>query len=74
MYVGVVAVLGGEALLYASRPLLVWAGIFLAATHLFVVLYEEPHLARTFGDSYARYRRAVRPGDVVEIEAVAVVP
>jgi protein-S-isoprenylcysteine O-methyltransferase Ste14 len=28
-------------------------------THLFVLLYEEPHLRRTFGQSYEDYLRAV---------------
>jgi protein-S-isoprenylcysteine O-methyltransferase Ste14 len=60
MYVGVLAVLLGEALFFASVAVLVWAAIFFAVVHLFVVLYEEPSLERRFGDSYARYRRAVR--------------
>jgi protein-S-isoprenylcysteine O-methyltransferase Ste14 len=60
MYVGVVTVLLGEAALFRSRALLVYAGLFWAATHLFIVLYEEQTLAARFGDSYARYRSAVR--------------
>jgi protein-S-isoprenylcysteine O-methyltransferase Ste14 len=28
--------------------------------HIFVVLYEEPTLERTFGAQYADYRNAVR--------------
>jgi protein-S-isoprenylcysteine O-methyltransferase Ste14 len=27
--------------------------------HLFVLLYEEPHLQKIFGDSYDNYRRQV---------------
>ena len=60
MYVGVLAALLGEALLFASGAVLLWAATFLVVGHLFVVLYEEPNLQHRFGDSYARYRRAVR--------------
>ncbi len=60
MYVGVLLILLGEAVLFASRALLVYAALFAAIVHLFVVLYEEPALSAQFGNSYARYRRAVR--------------
>lgn len=59
MYVGVVTALLGEAALFRSRALLVFTFFFWAVSHLFVVLYEEPHLADRFGESYSRYRRAV---------------
>jgi protein-S-isoprenylcysteine O-methyltransferase Ste14 len=60
MYVGMLLILLGEALFFESRRLLVWAAVWWLAVHLFVLVYEEPTLARSFGDSYARYRRAVR--------------
>ena len=33
---------------------------FLVLFHVFVLLYEEPALRTRFGESYARYTRAVR--------------
>lgn len=59
MYLGVITVLLGEALLFASSGLLCTALGFFLCTHCFVVLYEEPSLSRRFGDSYHRYRRQV---------------
>src|SRR5436309_5175980 len=49
MYIGAAIALAGAALFYGSLPILIYAGLFLLATHLFVVLYEEPTLRRTFG-------------------------
>lgn len=59
MYVGVILVLFGEALLFKSTALLVYAGSVLFGFHLMVVLYEEPTLREKFGESCGRYRRAV---------------
>jgi protein-S-isoprenylcysteine O-methyltransferase Ste14 len=59
MHVGVILVLFGEALLFKSTALLVYAGSVLLGFHLMVVLYEEPTLGKQFGESYGRYRRAV---------------
>lgn len=60
MYVGVLTALTGEALLFSSRGLLVeWALVWLFY-HLFVLLYEEPRLARTYPAEYAIYRAHVR--------------
>ena len=50
----------GAALFYRSLPLLTYALVFLLVTHLFVILYEEPTLRRTFGQEYEAYRRRVR--------------
>ena len=59
MYVGAVLVLLGLAALFQSRALLVYAFIVWLAFHLFVVLYEEPHLEKIFGATYQEYRKAV---------------
>lgn len=59
MYVGVVSILLGEALLFGSIPLLVYAAVFFLCAHFFVLLYEEPVLRRQFGESYDNYRRTV---------------
>jgi protein-S-isoprenylcysteine O-methyltransferase Ste14 len=61
MYVSVVTVLAGEALLFERGVYFAWAAIVAALFHAFVVFYEEPTLHRKFGDSYDAYRRQV-PG------------
>jgi len=60
MYIGAGLALAGAALFYESWPLLGYTGIFLLATHLFVVICEEPALQRTFGQEYEAYCRRVR--------------
>jgi protein-S-isoprenylcysteine O-methyltransferase Ste14 len=61
MYVGVAAMIGGQALAFASWGTLVWMLVFLAAVGSFVTFYEEPTLTRQFGPTYQRYREEV-PG------------
>ena len=61
MYVGVTAMIGGQALLFRSPAAALWAAVFLATTAAFVTLYEQPKLQEQFGESYERYRSAV-PG------------
>ena len=60
MYIGAGFALAGAALFYQSLPLLGYTGLFFLATHLFVVLYEEPALRRSFGQEYAAYCQTVR--------------
>jgi protein-S-isoprenylcysteine O-methyltransferase Ste14 len=60
MYMGAGLALAGAALFYESAPLLVYGGIFLFVSHLFVMLYEEPTLRRTFGAEYEAYCHRVR--------------
>jgi protein-S-isoprenylcysteine O-methyltransferase Ste14 len=55
MYIGAGLALAGAALFYGSWPILGYAAFFLLATHLFVVVYEEPTLRRTFGREYEAY-------------------
>ena len=59
MYLGAGFTLSGAGLFYQSIPLLSYAGVFLFVTHLFVVLYEEPTLRRTFDGDYEAYCRRV---------------
>ncbi len=61
MYLAVAAVLVGQALVLGRLSLLLYAAAFVAVTAAFVRGYEEPTLARTYGEQYERYRRAV-PG------------
>ena len=60
MYIGAGLALLGAALFYQSWPLLIYAAVFFLATHLFVLVYEEPTLRQTFGEEYETYCRRVR--------------
>jgi len=60
MYIGAGMTLAGAALFYQSLSIFIYACLFFLITHLFVVLYEEPTLRRTFGDEYEAYFRRVR--------------
>lgn len=61
MYVAVVAVILGQALLLWRPVLLGYAVLAGLTMAVFVKVYEEPTLRREFGDSYEQYRREV-PG------------
>jgi len=58
-YVAVVALVVGQGLLYGSPRVLVYAACLWLAFHLFVLLYEEPTLRRTYGVEYDDYCRRV---------------
>jgi protein-S-isoprenylcysteine O-methyltransferase Ste14 len=60
MYIGAGMTLAGAALYYESVSLLIYAAIFLAVAHLFVIAYEERVLRRSFGSEYEAYCRRVR--------------
>jgi protein-S-isoprenylcysteine O-methyltransferase Ste14 len=60
MYLAVLGVIGGQALLLA-RPVLLGYGLAVAAAFwAFAHLYEEPTLTRQFGSDFEEYRRSVR--------------
>ena len=59
MYIGAGTALTGAALFYQSAALVAFAAGFIVVAHMFVVLFEEPTLERTFGARYADYRNAV---------------
>jgi protein-S-isoprenylcysteine O-methyltransferase Ste14 len=59
MITGVFAILLGESLLAASRPLFFWFLIFLTINMIFIPLFEEPDLLKRFGPDYDEYRRHV---------------
>jgi hypothetical protein len=54
-YLGAGVALSGASLVY--RPLLGFAAAFFLVAQLFVVLYEEPVLRRSFGAEYDSYCR-----------------
>jgi protein-S-isoprenylcysteine O-methyltransferase Ste14 len=61
MYLAVGAVILGQALAFPSLGVLVWAAVFAVAVVVFVLAYEQPTLARRYGEEYHAYCRAV-PG------------
>ncbi|MDH3445001.1 MAG: isoprenylcysteine carboxylmethyltransferase family protein [Deltaproteobacteria bacterium] len=60
MYVGVLCVIGGWAVVFRSAAIGVYMLCIATVFHLFVILYEEPHLKKVFGPSYEQYRYEVR--------------
>ena len=59
MYLGVLLIVIGQAILFGSRTLLLYAAAIWLAAHLFVLFYEEPTLQRKFGEEYREYRQRV---------------
>jgi protein-S-isoprenylcysteine O-methyltransferase Ste14 len=59
MYIAVVAVILGQALLFGGERLLSYGSLFWLACHVFVMTYEEPTLERTFGLEYEAFRANV---------------
>jgi protein-S-isoprenylcysteine O-methyltransferase Ste14 len=59
MYVGLLIAILGQALLFGSLGVLVYAIFAWLAPAAFVRLYEEPTLLRQYGAQYEAYRRAV---------------
>lgn len=59
MYLGVALAILGQAVIFRSLHLVEYAGLMLLIAHVFVLLYEEPTLARQFGESYEDDRRTV---------------
>jgi protein-S-isoprenylcysteine O-methyltransferase Ste14 len=55
MYVGILLLLFGEAWLFESRNLFVYAAVAFLIFHIWVLFYEEPILKQKFGESYQRY-------------------
>jgi protein-S-isoprenylcysteine O-methyltransferase Ste14 len=59
MYVSVVAIILGQALILGDIRLLTYAAIVWLGFHVFVLAYEEPTLARTYGPEYDAFRAHV---------------
>jgi protein-S-isoprenylcysteine O-methyltransferase Ste14 len=59
MISGVALMLVGEALLWGSWVLGMWACVFLCINHFYFVLSEEPGLESRFGESYRVYKKNV---------------
>jgi protein-S-isoprenylcysteine O-methyltransferase Ste14 len=59
MYLGLLVVIVGQAVLFSSVWLLVYAAAWWIVTASFVRWYEEPTLVREYGGEYEAYRRNV---------------
>jgi protein-S-isoprenylcysteine O-methyltransferase Ste14 len=59
MYLGVYATILASVL-YTLNPVVLLAGVFVVAVHHRIVLAEEQHLQKAFGEEYANYCRRVR--------------
>jgi protein-S-isoprenylcysteine O-methyltransferase Ste14 len=59
MYVSILAIVLGQALLLGDARLIAYGAIVWVAFHLFVLGYEEPALTAKFGAAYEEYCRHV---------------
>jgi protein-S-isoprenylcysteine O-methyltransferase Ste14 len=59
MISGVALMLTGQALLWGSWVMAIWAGGFVVINHVYFVLSEEPGLERRFGEPYRVYKANV---------------
>ncbi len=59
MYIGILAILAGEVLLYGDLPLLFFLLAMTVLFNIFILGYEERALGRQFGEAYARYCETV---------------
>lgn len=60
MYLAVIAAILGQAMIFGSLALLLYALAVWAIMATFVRWYEEPLLQNRYGEEYGRYRRGVR--------------
>ncbi len=60
IYIGALMIVLGEAWLFLSLPLVLYAVALALGFHLLVVGYEEPALRAQFGEEYERYGRRVK--------------
>jgi protein-S-isoprenylcysteine O-methyltransferase Ste14 len=59
MYVGGLALVCGQGLLFGDVRLFAYGLFVWLASHLFVIGYEEPKLKKTFGEEYLEFCRNV---------------
>jgi protein-S-isoprenylcysteine O-methyltransferase Ste14 len=60
MYLAVLAIIAGQAVLFGSWAAAVYGLIVAAAVVGFVYGYEQPTLEREYGEEYRAYKRNVR--------------
>jgi protein-S-isoprenylcysteine O-methyltransferase Ste14 len=59
VYVGVFLLIASRAVLFWSLPIVLYLALVATCVQLFIVLYEEPHLCKIFGEQYLEYCRRV---------------
>ena len=59
IYVALIAIVTGEALILGDERLLVYAGILWLFFHVWVLAIEEPSLGSSFGDEFATFKANV---------------
>jgi protein-S-isoprenylcysteine O-methyltransferase Ste14 len=59
MIMGVMSVLIGESIVFWSRSILEWTGIFFLINTIYFIIYEEPDLEQKFGEEYRKYKKNV---------------
>ena len=59
IYVGLVTIVFGEALILGDDRLVVYAAILWLFFHFWVLVIEEPTLERSFGDEFANFKANV---------------
>ena len=59
MYVAVVSLILGQALLFGNLFLLIYGAVVWACFHAFVLGYEEPRLTALYGSEYEQFRANV---------------
>ncbi len=65
MYIGIILMILGEAIMFSSFLLMLYLVILLVIFHTGVVYYEEPKLRAEFGEKYANYLISVPRWSVV---------
>jgi protein-S-isoprenylcysteine O-methyltransferase Ste14 len=55
MYVAVVSIIVGQALLFGSVHVLEYGALFWLVAHFFVLAYEEPKMRSTFAEEYKQF-------------------
>lgn len=55
MYVGVLSLVAGQGLFFGNSRVLVYTAFLWLAFHIFVTIYEEPTLRRSFGAEYGAF-------------------
>lgn len=59
MISGVLFILIGEALLFHSTNIMIWAAAFFLINTLYFIFSEEPGLLKRFGEDYRQYKKHV---------------
>ena len=55
MYVAVVSIIVGQALLFSNIHVLEYGALFWLVAHFFVLAYEEPKMRSTFAEEYKQF-------------------